>query len=279
MANIVLNGKSVITQSSTDTPVLGPDILFPNGHVIQTIGSAIPTSPNSTTNTEIFTGLENTITIAAGNKVLIMVTQPFALTASSGSGRHHYIRLRRGSDATVANNTLVFTTGENDASNDQSYVADITFLDTPPGAGTYKYRTTMVTLNSNYTIQTLGGELQSFMILQEISSGVLDPNPIVKRTWQTKTNSESGYTAVSGDRLFVDTSSGTVTVTLPSSPAVGAFVRFVDVAGTFATNNLTIGRNSEKIMRSATDMTVSDSFSAFELVYSGSAHGWMITEI
>ena len=37
MAKIVLNGKSVITQSSTDTPVLGPDILFPNGHVIQIV--------------------------------------------------------------------------------------------------------------------------------------------------------------------------------------------------------------------------------------------------
>ena len=123
------------------------------------------------------------------------------------------------------------------------------------------------------------GRGTSNIILQEISSGVLDANPIVKRTWQTKTNSESGYTAISGDRLFIDTSSGTVTVTLPASPAVGAFVRFVDVAGTFATNNLTIGRNSEKIMRSATDMTVSDSFSAFELVYSGSTHGWMITEI
>ena len=150
---------------------------------------------------------------------------------------------------------------------------------TPTTTGSTNYSVRAFKENSADAFRVQENSNPSNMVIQEISSGVIDPNPIVKRTWQTKTNSESGYTAISGDRLFIDTSSGTVTVTLPSSPAVGAFVRFVDVAGTFANNNLTIGRNSEKIMRSATDMTVSDSFSAFELVYSGSTHGWMITEI
>lgn len=165
-ASFQLNGQEVFKESS-GVVTYGTGV--PAGSVIQTIGSAIPTSAQSTTNQEIFTGLENTITIVAGSKVLIMITQPFALTASAGSGRHHYIRIRRGSDSTVTNNTLIFTTGEDNAAGDQSYVAGITFLDTPPGAGTYKYRTTMETLNATYTIQTLGGELQSFMLLQEIA--------------------------------------------------------------------------------------------------------------
>ena len=63
-------------------------------------------------------------------------------------------------------------------------------------------------------------------------------------TWQTKTGT---YTALAGDQLFVNTASSAFTITLPASPTVGDEVRFLDLANTFDTNNLTVGRNSEKI--------------------------------
>lgn len=101
--------------------------------------------------------------------------------------------------------------------------------------------------------------------------------------WITKTHTDTGFTASSGDRIFVDTSgaSADVTINLPATPSVGDNVRLVDVAGTFGTTNknLIVGRNNEKIMNSATDMTVSDNNSAFELVYSGSTYGWVFTEV
>ena len=101
--------------------------------------------------------------------------------------------------------------------------------------------------------------------------------------WITKSHTDTGFTTTSGDRVFVDTSgaSSNVTINLPATPSVGDSVRFVDVAGTFGTTNknLIVGRNSEKIMNSATDMTVSDNYSAFELVYSGSTYGWVFTEV
>ena len=101
--------------------------------------------------------------------------------------------------------------------------------------------------------------------------------------WITKLHTDTGFTTTSGDRVFVDTSgaSSNVTINLPATPSVGDSVRFVDVAGTFGTTNknLIVGRNSEKIMNSATDMTVSDNYSAFELVYSGSTYGWVFTEV
>lgn len=43
-----------------------------------------------------------------------------------------------------------------------------------------------------------------------------------------------------GDRIFVDTSSGAFSVTLPTSPNAGDHIQFVDVSGQFESNNLTI---------------------------------------
>ena len=50
-----------------------------------------------------------------------------------------------------------------------------------------------------------------------------------------------------GDNIFVDCSSDVVTVTLPASPSIGNQVKIVDGTGSAATNNITVGRNSEKI--------------------------------
>ena len=66
-------------------------------------------------------------------------------------------------------------------------------------------------------------------------------------------------------------------MTLPASPQTGDQVSFVDLAGTFDTNNLTIGRNSLKIMGLTEDMIVSTENAGIQLVYTGSTHGWKLT--
>ena len=57
----------------------------------------------------------------------------------------------------------------------------------------------------------------------------------------------SPFTAVSGDGFFVNTTSGGITVTLPSSPSAGDIVAFKDYADTWQTNSVTICRNGSKI--------------------------------
>ena len=94
-------------------------------------------------------------------------------------------------------------------------------------------------------------------------------------TWITKTGT---YTALSGDKIFANTSGGAFTITLPAAPAVGDEVRFVDLASTFDANNLTIGRNSLKINGATADLTVATEDAAFSLVYSGATYGWKLTE-
>ena len=86
------------------------------------------------------------------------------------------------------------------------------------------------------------------------------------------------YTAVDGDQLLVDTSSGginsSVTITLPASPAVGNEVHFIDSGNFFASNNLTISRNGSNILGSASNLTVNTNGTAFTLVYVNAARGW-----
>jgi hypothetical protein len=88
----------------------------------------------------------------------------------------------------------------------------------------------------------------------------------------------SGYTAVSGDQLLVDTSGGglgiPVTVTLPVSPSIGDEVTIIDSGNAFGSNNLTVGRNGSNILGVAANLTVSTNGAAFTLVYVNATRGW-----
>jgi hypothetical protein len=88
----------------------------------------------------------------------------------------------------------------------------------------------------------------------------------------------SGFTAAAGEGYFCDTSGGAFTATLPATPTLGDEVTFVDYAGTFDTNNLTVGRNSENIQGSAADLTVSVERAGLTLVYSGATQGWLLKD-
>ena len=76
--------------------------------------------------------------------------------------------------------------------------------------------------------------------------------------------------------LFVDVSSGAITITLPASPVLGdAAVAIVHSGGNIGTNNITIDRNGTNIQGLAQDMIVNTDDAAFQLKYSGDAtEGW-----
>jgi len=88
----------------------------------------------------------------------------------------------------------------------------------------------------------------------------------------------SGFTAVAGEGYFCNTTSAAFTATLPSSATIGDEITFIDYAGTFDTNNLTVGRNSHKIQGSAADLTVSTERAGFTLVYVDSTQGWLLKD-
>jgi len=77
---------------------------------------------------------------------------------------------------------------------------------------------------------------------------------------------------------FVDSNTAAITVTLPASPSTGDTLRIADL-GNASTNNITIGRNGEKINGTADDLTVATDNSAFALAYSNSTYGWRLLEV
>ena len=100
------------------------------------------------------------------------------------------------------------------------------------------------------------------------SGGIID--------WQAVVTSNT--TMVSGRGYFVDTSSGAITMTLPSSASRGNEIHIIDYGATADTNNITVGRNSHKIQGDSADLTVATERAAFTLVYVDSTQGWLLKE-
>ena len=93
--------------------------------------------------------------------------------------------------------------------------------------------------------------------------------------WDTTAKTAS-FTAVSGNGYFVNTTSGAITVTLPASPSGGDIVSIKDYAQTFATNNVTLNRNSSNIEGVAGNVILNGSAESVTFVYVDSTKGWVL---
>ena len=130
-----------------------------------------------------------------------------------------------------------------------------------------------VASNVIWTLPTADGTANQ--ILQTNGSGTLSFATVSGgAAWQSVKT--SGFTAVAKQGYFCDTTSAAFTATLPASATIGDFIQFIDYAGTFDTNNLTIARNGHKIQGSATDLTVSIERAGLTLVYADSTQGWLL---
>tara|TARA_B110000858_G_scaffold110904_1_gene126845 strand:- start:2206 stop:3696 length:1491 start_codon:yes stop_codon:yes gene_type:complete len=92
--------------------------------------------------------------------------------------------------------------------------------------------------------------------------------------WQAVKTSD--FTASAGKGYFVNTASGAVTVTLPSSPIIGDTLSIVDYGGTSATNNIIIAGNGSKILASSINKTIKTNEVGVVLVFTDSTKGWVI---
>ena len=133
------------------------------------------------------------------------------------------------------------------------------------------------TVSSSYTLTMPAATGTADQILVTDGSGNLSfVDNSGGTSWQAiKTGN---YTASAGEGVFANTSAGSFTVTLPASPSLGDEVTIVDYAGTFDTNNLTVGRNSQPIMGTAADLTVSIERAGLTLAYVDSTQGWLLKD-
>ena len=103
-------------------------------------------------------------------------------------------------------------------------------------------------------------------------SGFGDPASVVLFCTTKKT---SPFTAASKVGYFIDTSSGGVTVTLPSSPSAGDIVAFADYTQTFQTNSVSIARNGSNIGGVAACASLSTKGQSVTMLYVDATEGWI----
>ena len=120
-----------------------------------------------------------------------------------------------------------------------------------------------ITMGTTGQVLTTDGTTASF---GDISGGA---------SWQAVITADPAN-AVAGYGYFCNTTGGAFTVTLPTSPSLGDFVSFIDYAGTFDTNNLTIARNGKNIQGVAEDLTVSVERAGLTLVFVDNTQGWLL---
>ena len=92
-------------------------------------------------------------------------------------------------------------------------------------------------------------------------------------SWQSVQT--TGFTASAGKGYPCNTTSSSFTVTLPASPSVGDTIIILDYAGTFATNNIILGANSNKIEGGTANKVLTTNREAVTLTYVDSTQGWV----
>jgi hypothetical protein len=95
----------------------------------------------------------------------------------------------------------------------------------------------------------------------------------------TAIKTANGYTASANDLVRCNTTSGGFSVTLPASPTDGATIGFLDMAGTFATSNLTVLPNTGKTIESDSTSYILDiNGTSVSFVYNLASTNWRLLQ-
>jgi len=78
------------------------------------------------------------------------------------------------------------------------------------------------------------------------------------------------------DGQYCVAGAGSITFTLPASPAVGDSVIIKDGTGAAATTSFTVGRNGSNIASAASDLTFDKNFAEITLTYIDGTIGWSV---
>jgi len=140
------------------------------------------------------------------------------------------------------------------------------------------------------TTRESSGSIKTLTVKTVSGSGVLIPSGATVLVYSDGTNVNLGmktkgyitvnsstvtaYTASAGEQIFANTTANPITITLPTSPATGDEITFIDARGTFNSNNLILNRNSQPINTGTSNLTLTTNGQAFTLVYVDSTRGW-----
>jgi hypothetical protein len=197
---------------------------------------------------------------ASGYTTIDMAAASVTLTLTDGAtsnGKNIYLKL---TGTLAANHTLTMP-----ATAERVWIIE----DATNRNGTNKYTLGVLTASSSTTTYIPN---KSTCLCR--SDGTDTKVTILQKGYYAIDNTYSAYTSVAGDRVFVDTTSAVVTVNLPASPSIGDEVTIIDSRNYFASNAVTVGRNTKNINNAASDATMSTNAQAATFVYVDATCGW-----
>jgi hypothetical protein len=266
---IILSGSLSATTVTITVPNIEKDYIIIN---------------NSGATATISSGGSTTVSIATGSKNIVVVNPSVtsvltAVPASSPGGSTNQVQFNSsgsfagsstftfdGTTATIVN--AVFSSTAN-----LTTQSELRFQDTTGGQYVGLRASTTVASSFTLNLPTATGTVDQ--VIKTDGSGNLSFATVSGgAAWQAVKT--TGFTAVAKEGYFCDTTSAAFTATLPVSATIGDFISFVDYAGTFDTNNLTIARNGHNIQGVAEDLTVATERAGFTLVYVDATQGWLL---
>jgi len=265
----VQTGGDVVDDTS---PQLGGD-LDVNGFDITSASNAdVDIAPNGTGNVVLKTDL---VSVGGGSEVgHVSSNGAYDLkldTNSSTNSSNLTITDAANGDITInANGTGSFVLQGNSSQGGKLKI----YEDTDLGTNYASFTTGSLSEDTTYTLPTAlpsaSGE-----VLSATDAGVMSWVAVSGGTdWQAVKTST--FTAVAGEGYFINTTGGAFEMDLPAG-SIGDEVSFIDYAGTFDTNALTIDQNgTEKIAGSTDPLTVSTERAANTLVYVDGTQGWLL---
>jgi len=267
---IILSGSLSATTVTVTVPNIEKDYV-----IINNSGGTATISSGGSTTVSILTGSKNYVIVDPATTSVIS-----AVPAANPGGATTNVQYNNaGSFAGNTNfiydgTTVTILNGAFSSNINLLTQSEVRFQDTT--GGQYIGLRASTTISSSFTLNLPTSTGTVDQVIKTDGSGNLSFATISGgAAWQAIKTSNFNVTAKEG--YFVDTTSTTITATLPASPTIGDFVQFIDYSGTFDTNNFTVARNGNKIQGDATDLTVSVERAGLTLVYTGSStQGWLL---
>ena len=206
------------------------------------------------------------VTLSTGTTTLLLSDG-----SATANGKNLYIKVIGTLSGNASLAMPASTTGGN--ANRVFFVEDGT---TRGGAGD-SFTVTLLTTGQSASTQVPLPEGATALVYSRGSVPATTLGMLQKGMTSVTAASKVAYTAVAGDQIVVDTVANPVTITLPSSPAVGDEVTIMDGSASngFATNNCVIDRNSEPIEGAASNTSLSTNNQCVTLIYANATKGWL----
>jgi hypothetical protein len=258
---IILSGSLSATTVTVTVPNIEKDYV-----IINNSGGTATISSGGSTTVSILTGSKNYVIVDPATTSVISAIP--SVSANPG-GSDTQIQFNNAGSFGGSANLVWDGTNLNIGATGEARFQDTT-------GGQYVGLKAAGTVASSYTLVLPTATGTIGQVIQTDGSGNLSFATVSGgAAWQAIKTADFNVTVKEG--YFVDTTSTTITATLPASPTIGDFVTFIDYAGTFDTNNFTVGRNGNKIQGDASDLTVSVERAGLTLIYSGSSvQGWLL---